>query len=209
MIEVTGLLGLLLAWVNGANDVAKGVATLAGSGMAHARRAVLWGTLWRCWTALHWLSSVTTSFARGLNDVPKIAAFLILASTLDPDLAPRSEAAGRAWPTLGVTLTMGLGSLWGGFRVLRILAHRVTPLDPQSGLLANAGTSLVVLMATPLGLPVSTTHVSAGAWMGIRWADKGKPQEADALRLILLGWVVTLPVAAALAALSLFLIKLL
>jgi inorganic phosphate transporter, PiT family len=84
--------------------------------------------------------------------------------------------------------------------VLHVLANRVTAMDPAQGLVANAGTSLLVLAASPLGLPVSTTHVSTGALMGIRFVEKRLPRQADALRAILFAWVVTLPVAAMLAA---------
>lgn len=153
----------------------------------------------RVWNALHWFSSGLTSFARGLNDVPKIAALLI------PVLAlwPGSEAASASailWAILGVTVAMGLGSLWGGFRILPVLAERVTRMDVRSGLVANVGTSALVLAASPLGLPVSTTHVSTGALMGIRFSERARPNQADALKAILFAWVITLPVAAAIAA---------
>ncbi|MGH8583010.1 MAG: inorganic phosphate transporter [Gammaproteobacteria bacterium] len=154
----------------------------------------------RLWVALHWLSSGATSFARGLNDVPKIAAFLIvaLAAGSTGGAGPSAEFA-----VIGlVTLTMGLGSLWGGFRVAEVLAHRVTTMDPRQGLVANLGTALLVLAASPLGLPVSTTHVSTGALMGIRWAESQPPARSDALGAILFAWFVTLPVAAGLAALA-------
>jgi len=156
----------------------------------------------RIWTAMHWLSSGSTSFARGLNDVPKIAAFLILAMSLLPGSVETLNVPGNIWPIVLVAIVMGMGCLWGGFRVLNLLAHRITPLDASSGLIANAGTSMLVLVASPLGLPVSTTHVSTGALMGVRWTNKSKPHHADALKLVLFGWVITLPVAAALAALS-------
>jgi PiT family inorganic phosphate transporter len=61
---------------------------------------------------------------------------------------------------------------------------------------------MLVLAASPLGLPISTTHVSAGALMGIRWADKAQPGEADAMKQVLYGWVVTLPATMLLAAFS-------
>ncbi|MFQ5469257.1 MAG: hypothetical protein ACE5EH_03005 [Gammaproteobacteria bacterium] len=50
-------------------------------------------------------------------------------------------------------VVMGIGCLWGGFKVLQILAHRITPMNNQSSLIANVGTSLLVLAATPLGAP--------------------------------------------------------
>ena len=113
------------------------------------------------WSGLHWLSSGVTSFARGLNDVPKIAAFLVLTLSQTAGLRSGAIAQGHVfWPILLVTGVMGLGALWGGMRVLNVLAHQVTPLDTSSGLVANAGTSMLVLVASPFGLPVSTTHVS-------------------------------------------------
>ena len=160
-------------------------------------------TVERAWTALHWLSSGATSFARGLNDVPKIAVFMMLALTLvPPTLVQTTSSWPQGWPILLVTLVMGAGCLWGGFKVLDVLAHRVTPLDASSGLVANMGTSILVLAASPLGLPVSTTHVSTGALMGVRWTDRIKPDQNDTLKLILFGWVVTLPIAALVAAAS-------
>ncbi|MHB8729538.1 MAG: inorganic phosphate transporter [Sulfuricaulis sp.] len=149
---------------------------------------------------MHWLSAGATSFARGLNDVPKIAAFLILI------LAGTSLSRNNAWiaAIALVTLSMGIGSLWAGRRVAQVMAHRVTRLDPGQGLTANIGTALLVLAASPLGMPVSTTHVSTGALMGIRFADRSAPTQADALRAILLAWIVTFPVAALFAAFATF-----
>ncbi len=188
---------------------AKGSASAAGGRMpgAAATQPRAPATVERVWIALHWLSSGTTSFARGLNDVPKIAAFMILALTLAPPAVAQTTASWfpdwlQAWPILLVTLVMGAGCLWGGFKVLDVLAHRVTPLDASSGLVANMGTSILVLAASPLGLPVSTTHVSTGALMGVRWTDRIKPNQNDTLKLILFGWVVTLPIAALVAAAS-------
>ncbi len=156
----------------------------------------------RLWTGLHWASSGVTCFARGLNDVPKIAAFLVLLGSLAPGVAGISlSQESILWPILLVTVVMGLGSLLGGRRVLQLLSWRVTSLDASRGLVANVGTSMLVLFAAPLGLPVSTTHVSTGALMGVRWADRVPPQGADAVRLVLFGWLVTLPVAAGIAAL--------
>ena len=148
----------------------------------------------RLWEGLHWLSGGATSFARGLNDVPKIAAFLILALGLMPQAMALDRQYTVIVATLAVTLVMAAGDLWNGHRVLQVLAHRVVPMAPTTGLAANIGTSLLVLAASPLGIPVSTTHVSTGGLFGIRLTDKETPEQDDALRTILFTWVVTLPV---------------
>lgn len=150
----------------------------------------------RVWLGLHWLSSGLVSFARGLNDVPKMAALALPAVMAWP---ATSGTAATASALFLVTLAMGLGSLWGGLRLLPVLAQGVSRLDLRTGLAANLGTSLLVLAASPLGWPVSTTHVATGSLMGVRFAER-RPPHSDALKAILLGWLVTLPVAALLAA---------
>lgn len=154
----------------------------------------------RLWTALHWLSSGATSFARGLNDVPKIAAFFIVALAAGSAAAPVTDAPLLAFAL--VSVFMALGSIWGGLRVAKVLAYRVTRMDAAQGMTANLGTSLLVLAASPLGLPVSTTHVSTGALFGIRWGARQPPAEQDALRWILFAWLVTLPVGGMIAAVA-------
>ncbi len=148
---------------------------------------------------LHWISAGATSFARGLNDVPKMAALLVVAGAG----ATAGPGAGRAFALsiALVSLAMGIGGIWKGLRILRVLSFRVTPLDPSTGLIANLSTTLPTLLASPLGLPVSTTHVSAGALFGIRILSRKSPHEEDALRSILGAWLVTFPAAAILAAL--------
>ena len=162
----------------------------------------------KLWLGMHWFSGGITSFARALNDVPKIAAFLILAITLTPGLSSGLQHLDPMWPILAVALTMAVGATWGGFRVLNVMSKHVTQLNASSGTAANIGTSLLVLVASPLGIPVSTTHVSTGSLMGVRWTNKARPEGTDALRMVLFGWLVTLPVAGIIAASSSWLLGL-
>jgi PiT family inorganic phosphate transporter len=155
------------------------------------------GRLQRVWLALHWLSGGAVSFARGLNDVPKMAALTLPALTAWPQV---TAARGTALAIVATSLAMGLGSLMAGRRLLPVLAERVSTMTPTTGLVANLGTAALVIGAAPLGLPVSTTHVAAGSLIGVRIADAAPPRAADALRTILYAWIVTLPCSALLAA---------
>lgn len=147
---------------------------------------------------IHWISSGLASFARGVNDAPKIVAILLLGS------------AAAAWPSTamqlaafgGVTLAMGLGSYFGGLRVTEVLAEKVTKMNHAEGLSANLTTSSLVLLSGTLGLPVSTTHISSSAIIGI-----GLLKGLNAVRWttvcdMVLAWVVTIPAAALLACLA-------
>jgi PiT family inorganic phosphate transporter len=147
---------------------------------------------------VHWLSSGLASFARGTNDAPKIVAMLLLGS------------ATATWPSSsfqltafgGVALAMGLGSYVGGLRVTRVLAENVTKLDHVQGLSANLATSSLVLLSGTLGLPVSTTHVSSSAIIGIGLRKGVRAVSWSTVRHMVLAWIVTTPATAFLAFLS-------
>jgi len=152
----------------------------------------------RIWLGAHWASGGAVSFARGLNDVPKMAALMIPALAALPAVTHTPE--GGAIAIALTALAMTGGSIMAGRRLLPVLATEVSTMTPSTGLFANLGTAFLVLGATPLGLPVSTTHVAAGSLIGVRVADDAPPRAHDALRTILMAWLVTLPCAAALSA---------
>ncbi len=135
----------------------------------------------------HLASAGLVSFARGLNDTPKILGIVIGASVLSPAVG-----------ALAITATMALGGALAARRVAETLARKITPMTPGQGVVANCVTALLVTAASPFGLPVSTTHVSAGGIFGIG-AQSGA-LHWRATSEILAAWVITLPVAAVLAA---------
>lgn len=148
--------------------------------------------------SVHWLSSGLASLARGTNDAPKIVAMLLLGSTV------------ASWPSVylqvaafaGVALAMGLGSYVGGLRVTEVLAEKVTRMDHVEGLSANLTTSSLVLGSAALGLPVSTTHVSSSAIIGIGLLKGMRAVRWATVRDMVLAWIITLPAAAFLASVT-------
>jgi PiT family inorganic phosphate transporter len=142
----------------------------------------------------HWLSSGAASFARGLNDAPKIVGLAIAAGALT------STSVAHMRPAFFLLVTSGIviGSLIAGLRVTRVLAEDVTPMSHSEGLAANLVTAMLVSVGAVHGLPMSTTHVSSGAIMGIG-AERGSLNLPTA-RTIVAAWIVTLPAAALLGA---------
>ncbi len=137
---------------------------------------------------LHYLSAGMVSFARGLNDTPKIAALLLLAPAL-----------GGFGSTALVGVAIAIGGIVSARRVAETMSQRITSMNHGQGFTANMITGLIVIGASRLGLPVSTTHVSCGSLFGIgavtrqaNWGMMGK---------ILGAWLLTLPTAAAIGAL--------
>lgn len=140
---------------------------------------------------MHWLTAGLTSFARGMNDTPKVLALGAAAA------AAGGLGGGRLYVL--VAAAMALGGYVAGLRVTRTLAERVTVIEPEDGFAANLVTSLLVAFASRLALPVSTTHVSSGAIIGVGLSQGGGNIQWRTIREMLLAWVVTLPVSAAFA----------
>ena len=176
---------------------ATGVRTPIAAVPARCERAGLNGLIIGL-DSLHWISSGLTAFARGANDTPKIAAMLLLGSGVGSWSSPFMQVATFA----GATIVMGLGSYFGGRRVTEVLAEKVTKMNHVEGLSANLTTSSLVLTSAALGLPVSTTHLSSSAIIGIGLLQGWRAVRWRTVRDMLLAWVVTLPASGIFAGLS-------
>lgn len=137
----------------------------------------------------HGFSASLISFARGMNDAPKLAAVLIGITAW--------SAAGPTMAVVVVAVAMALGGILGAQRVVPTMSEGITSMNAGSAATANGVAALLVIVASLWALPVSTTHVTCGALFGIgaahgqaRWRMIGG---------ILLAWGATLPVAALLA----------
>jgi len=137
----------------------------------------------------HLLSAGAVSFARGLNDTPKIAALLMAAPVFGLGGFGAMTAVGAA---------MAVGGLLAARRVAHTMSRDITAMNHGQGFTANLVTAALVTTASWHALPVSTTHVSCGSLFGLgavaggaRWAR---------IRRILMAWLLTLPIAAAAAA---------
>jgi PiT family inorganic phosphate transporter len=138
---------------------------------------------------LHFLSAGMVGFARGLNDTPKIVALLLGANLAGISMTMAMLAVGFA---------IAAGGLLNARRVAATMSEKIVPMNHGQGLTANLVTAFLVIVASRFGVPVSTTHVSVGSLFGLgavtgegRWNVFGA---------IIGAWIVTLPLAAVLAA---------
>jgi len=143
---------------------------------------------WSVSNGLHWLSGAAISFARGLNDTPKIVALLLVAA---------ASAAKLDYLLAG--LAIALGGVLGAARVARTMSREITPMATPEAVGANLVAATLVVLASGWALPVSTTHVTSGGLFGIGLLRRN---EADwsRIREILVSWLATLPLGALLAA---------
>jgi PiT family inorganic phosphate transporter len=105
------------------------------------------------------------------------------------------------WVILAAQVAMGLGTLMGGWRIVKTMGSKITRLTPHQGFCAETGGAILLFGATAFGIPVSTTHTITGAIMGV-----GAARRASAVRWavagdIVIAWLVTIPAAALIAAL--------
>jgi PiT family inorganic phosphate transporter len=148
---------------------------------------------------LQLVSAGLYSLGHGGNDAQKtigIIWMLLIASghaAADADMPP-------AWVIWACYIAIGLGTMFGGWRIVKTMGQRITKLKPVGGFCAEAGGAITLFTATALGVPVSTTHTITGAIFGV-----GSVRSASAVRWglagnIVLAWIVTIPATAFIAA---------
>jgi PiT family inorganic phosphate transporter len=140
------------------------------------------------------------AFTHGANDAQKTMGVIALAIVLH-DNGDVANLEIPTWVKVSAGLAIGLGTYAGGWRIIRTLGQRVFEMEPESGFAAQAAAGTTIYLATKYGYPLSTTHVVSGAVMGagatkrlsaVRWGVAGN---------IVTAWILTLPAAAAVAAL--------
>ncbi len=106
------------------------------------------------------------------------------------------------WVKLGAHLAIALGTLVGGWRIVHTLGSRVTKLRPMGGFCAETGGASAIFIATAMGIPVSTTHTISGAIVGVGAAHRLSAVRWGVATRMVWAWVLTIPAAAIVAALS-------
>ncbi len=153
---------------------------------------------------LQLLSAAAFSLGHGGNDAQKtmgiISALLVGAGYLE--LQPNGDLPVPTWVVIAAYSAISLGTLSGGWRIVKTLGQRITALKPVGGFSAETAAAISLYVATHLGIPVSTTHTITGAIVGVgstrrlsavRWGVAGR---------IVWAWVLTIPAAAAIAAVT-------
>ncbi|MFN0170586.1 MAG: anion permease [Bryobacteraceae bacterium] len=155
---------------------------------------------------LQLVSAAAFSYSHGTNDAQKtmgiIAGVLFTSGYLDTFRVP-------VWVIFAAHAAIGLGTLSGGWRIVRTMGSRLTRLKPRSGFCAETGAAIAVLTATELHLPVSTTHAIAGSIAGVGSIHRLKAVRWGVAANIMWAWILTIPASAAVAWVTFQILKLL
>jgi PiT family inorganic phosphate transporter len=144
---------------------------------------------------LQMLSAAFMAFSHGSNDGQKFMGVFSLALVLG-GLMPRFNVPW--WVMLICGSVMGLGTLIGGWRIMRTLGFRLTKLEPVNGFAAETSGSLAILLASHFGIPLSTTHCITTSIMGVGASRRISSVRWGMARNIILTWVITFPICGAL-----------
>jgi len=146
---------------------------------------------------LQLVSSALYSIGHGSNDAQKtmgiIWLLLIAAGTATTDKLP-------SWVIVSCFAAMSLGTLLGGWRIVKTMGQRITKLKPVGGFAAETGGAITLFMASFFGIPVSTTHTITGAIVGVGSAHRARAVHWGVAGNIVIAWVLTIPAAGLMAA---------
>ncbi|WP_280187200.1 inorganic phosphate transporter [Delftia sp. PS-11] len=155
----------------------------------------------RWFRRLQLVSAGAYSLGHGGNDAQKTIGiiWLLLIAT---GYSNASDAEPPMWTIVSCYMAIGLGTMFGGWRIVKTMGQKITKLKPVGGFCAESGGALTLFLATFLGVPVSTTHTITGAIVGV-----GSTQRASAVRWGIAGnivwaWVLTIPASAFVASIA-------
>jgi PiT family inorganic phosphate transporter len=153
----------------------------------------------RWFRRLQLVSSALYSMGHGSNDAQKtmgiIWLLLIAGGVTTKDHLP-------LWVVVSCFLAIGLGTLFGGWRIVKTMGQRITKLKPVGGFAAETGGAITLFVATHFGIPVSTTHTITGAIVGVGTAQRSSAVHWGVAGTIVIAWIVTIPASATIAALA-------
>jgi PiT family inorganic phosphate transporter len=200
-----------MAFIVIAPGIGLALAVLVMNGLMHFLGSRPPGRLDRVFRKLQLVSAALYSLGHGGNDAQKTMG-IIVAALAASGLFEHAPAGAHSviplWVVLSCHAAMGLGTLTGGWRIVRTMGMRITKLTPIGGFCAETSGAASLFLATALGVPVSTTHTITGAIVGtgsvrkfsaVRWGVAGR---------IVWGWILTIPGAAAIGAASYMLARL-
>ncbi len=156
---------------------------------------------------LQFVSGSLYSLGHGGNDAQKTMGIIAILLYSQGYLGPQFYVP--LWVVLACQVAMGLGTLLGGWRIIKTVGSRITRMTPMQGFCAQTGGGMTLFLATWLGIPVSTTHTIAGAIVGVGVVRRVSAVRWNIASGIVVAWIITLPASGAVAAVAYWLSDLL
>jgi inorganic phosphate transporter, PiT family len=152
----------------------------------------------RTFRRLQFVSASLYSLGHGGNDAQKTMGIIAVLLYSQGHLGDKFYVP--FWVVITCQAAMGLGTLFGGWRIVKTMGTKITRLTPAQGFCAETGGALTLFLATYLGIPVSTTHTITGAIIGVGTARRTSAVRWSVASNIVVAWIITIPASAAIAA---------
>jgi PiT family inorganic phosphate transporter len=153
----------------------------------------------RLFRSLQFVSASLYSLGHGGNDAQKTMGIIAVLLYSQGHLGGSFHVP--FWVVLACQAMMGLGTLVGGWRIVKTMGSKITRLTPMQGFCAETGGSITLFTATWLGIPVSTTHTITGCIIGVGAAKRLSAVRWSVAKSIVYAWIITIPAAGMIAAL--------
>jgi PiT family inorganic phosphate transporter len=153
------------------------------------------------------LSGSLLALSHGTNDAQKTMGIIFLALVANGNLDAGADVP--TWVVVSAATAIALGTYVGGWRIIRTMGSRIIKMDPAQGFAAQGVGAAVILSASHVGFPLSTTHVISGAIMGTGAAKRVSAVRWGVAGNIVTAWVLTLPASAAVGGLTYAVVSLL
>jgi PiT family inorganic phosphate transporter len=160
----------------------------------------------RAFRALQFVSASLYSLGHGGNDAQKTMGIIAVLLYSQGQLGSTFHVP--FWVVITCQAAMGLGTLMGGWRIVKTMGVRITRLTPMQGFCAETGGAATLFAATWLGVPVSTTHTITGAIIGVGASRRASAVRWNVASNIVIAWVITIPASGLIAALTYFAVNL-
>ena len=218
----------LIGGLAGAGITKGGVGTLVASGFIKTTAAIVLSPLlglvlavvltlivsWICarstparvdrwFRRLQLISAALYSLGHGGNDAQKTMGIIWMLLIAAGHLGPKDSVP--VWVIAACYSVIGLGTLFGGWRIVKTMGQRITKLKPVGGFCAETGGAMTLFLATALGVPVSTTHTITGAIVGVGTVKNVSAVRWGVAGSIVWAWVLTIPCSAFIAGVAWFL----
>ena len=161
----------------------------------------------RAFRTLQFVSASLYSLGHGGNDAQKTMGIIAVLLFSQGHLG--STFYVPFWVVITCQAMMGLGTLMGGWRIVKTMGSRITRLTPMQGFCAETGGAATLFAATALGVPVSTTHTITGAIVGVGAARRVSAVRWNIASSIVVAWVITIPASAFIAAMTYWIVAVL
>ena len=188
VVVVLVALALLFDFMNGFHDAANSIATVVSTGVLKPHQAVAFAAIFNVVALFVFQLKVATTIG--------IIWMLLIAT----GYASSADKAPPTWTIVSCYLAIGMGTMFGGWRIVKTMGQKITKLKPIGGFSAECGGAITLYIAYTFGIPVSTTHTITGAIIGVGAAQRMSAVRWGVAGNIVAAWVLTIPAAGLIAA---------